>query len=315
MTSYKEIIKAILLFFIFILLTGPIFWSMKLSLDNSGRFLYEGAKASFYDSLQYDSLQNEEKVINQKSEGFSVNAESFISVKVRPDYFSQILLSKNDKKRLPIASLVKLMTALVVLENYNLPQKVKVSELAMAQEGEQGNLKQGEILSVKNLLYISLIESSNKAAFALSEVIGTDKFIALMNETSQKIGLSNTHFKDATGLDQKSYSTSEDIAKLSGYLFENYQLFREIINLKEFDLYLDNGEFHHKLINTNKLLGENLGIVGGKTGWTSFSRGCFMVIQKNPESDNYLIHVILGSEDRTEEIKKIINWINKEYQI
>lgn len=222
----------------------------------------------------------------------------------------KILFNRDSKKKLPIASLTKLMTALVVLENYDLNQKVVISQAAMEQEGEQGNLLAWETLSVKNLLYITLIESSNRAAYALSEVMGNDKFIASMNEEAQKMGLLNTHFNDSTGLDPKSYSTAEDLAKLSQYLFLNYPLFKEITGLKEFDLYLDGNVFHHKLISTNKLLGEVPGVVSGKTGWTDTAKGCFMVIQESPKKGNYLIYVVLGAEDRFGEMKKLIDRVN-----
>ena len=204
------------------------------------------------------------------------------------------------------------MTALVVLDNYDLNQKVTVSKLAMAQEGEQGNLKEGEVLSVKNLLYISLIESSNRASFALSEVVGADEFIILMNNKAQDMGLQNTYFADSSGLLENSTSSSEDLAKLSIYLFENYPLFREIINFKEFDLYI-NGRLHHKLVNTNKFLGEVPGVVGGKTGWTIFSKGCFMVVQEIPGTGNYLLHIILGADDRFLEMQKLIDWVRAHY--
>lgn len=324
----KKLVKGFLLSLVFIFNFMAAFWVIGWFLNNSGDFLNGNVAASISDdspsksSVDSDEnpTQNESSPSSPNKEFLNIDARSFISVKIQRslDSSEKILLSKNEEKKLPIASLTKLMTALVVLERYDLGRKLVISEKAMAQEGEQGMLKAGEILSVENLLYITLIESSNRAAFALSEIIGTDNFISLMNETGPKIGLKNTYFKDSTGLDPDSYSTSGDLVKLTRYLFENYPLFKKIISLKEFDLYLPDGKLHHNLNNTNKILGETQGIVGGKTGWTNFSRGCLMVIQEDfsdPEGKNYLIYVILGAEDRLLEMEKLINWINFNYNI
>lgn len=157
------------------------------------------------------------------------------------------------------------------------------------------------------------MESSNRAAYALSSIMGTDNFITLMNEKAKNLGLLNTHFQDAAGLDAASYSTAEDLIKLSGYVFENYPLFRKIISLKEYSLYLEDGMLHHTLINTNSLLGEN-NIIGGKTGYTNEALGCFMTIQNSAVKGNYVINIVLGSQDRFTEMKDIINWVNLSYK-
>ena len=95
-----------------------------------------------------------------------------------PSGQGKVLFSRNSDEQLPIASLTKLMTGLVALENYPLEQEATISEEAMKQEGVQGVLKAGEILTIENLLYITLMESSNRAAYALAEVIGNDNFVA-----------------------------------------------------------------------------------------------------------------------------------------
>src|SRR3989344_2635966 len=259
-----KILKHSLLLFVFVFLSACSFYAIDFLIAGAGGFFSTKAAASVSDGFESEivKIENTENPIIKQKEEFSINAESFISIKAENGQYN-ILLSKNEQDKLPVASLTKLMTALVVLDNYDLNQKVTVSKLAMAQEGEQGNLKEGEVLSVKNLLYISLIESSNRASFALSEVVGADEFIILMNN-------------------------------------------------KEFDLYI-NGRLHHKLVNTNKFLGEVPGVVGGKTGWTIFSKGCFMVVQEIPGTGNYLLHIILGADDRFLEMQKLIDWVRAHY--
>jgi len=309
-----KFIKIFFLFFILIISLITLFLNLQLLLNNKNIFVSLEAKALDFPGQVYESnLISKElpKKADLKQINLTINAESAISIEIAEGK-SKILFEKNSQKRLPIASLVKLMTALVVLEKYDLSKKVVIDKSIMAEEGEQGNLKLGEVLSVKNLLYITLIESSNRAAYAISEVVGKDEFVALMNKKAKNLGLLNIYFKDSTGLDAGSYSTVQDIAKLSEYLFLNYPLFREIMGLKEFNLYLDNGLFHHKLINTNKLLGEVPGVILGKTGWTDFAKGCFMVIQDlslKTGSHKYVIHVVLGAKDRFGEMKKLINYL------
>lgn len=233
----------------------------------------------------------------------SIQVTSGISVEITGDD-STVLYERDAQKPLPMASLAKLMTALVVLENYHPDNTVTISQESIEQIGEQGVIKLGEVLSAKDLLYIMLIESSNRAAYALAEFMGVKNFIYVMNQGAKGLGLANTYFADATGLSTDSYSTAADIAQLSQYLFTNYPLFGEIVGLKEHNLYGEDGKLHHTLVNTNKLLGQD-GIIGGKTGWTKEAKGCMMVIQQN-SPNTYIIHVVLGAEDRFLEISKLI---------
>jgi D-alanyl-D-alanine carboxypeptidase len=215
-----------------------------------------------------------------------------------------VLLAKDIEQRLPVASLTKLMTALVVLENHRLDESVVISKEAMAQVGEQGNLKIGEVLSVENLLHSMLMESSNRAAYALAELTGVEQFINVMNQRAQELGLRNTHFADVTGLDAGSFSSVHDVALLSRHVANNFPLFLAIAGKKEYDLYV-NGALHHKLTNTNQLLGYH-GIIAGKTGYTTDAKGCMMTLEKLT-SGTWRIHVVLGADDRFGEMQKLIN--------
>ncbi len=311
--KYKwKIIRGIFLSFFVVLFTMVSFMGGQSFFSANSPALVAGVEASASNIINTVIPQHSYPLRNWDVENLKIQAPAAISVEMGNDA-NKVLYSKDETKRLPIASLTKLMTALVVLENYNLDQQVTVTYATMAQEGQQGALKAGQILSVKDLLYITLVESSNRSAYALSEVMGTQRFINVMNETAQRLELENTHFADSTGLSAQSYSTAEDIAKLTKYLFQTYPIFSQIINTKEYDLYLPNGQLHHKLLSTNKLLGVMPEIIGGKTGWTNEAKGCFMVIEKSPETGNYIISVVLRSDDRFTEIKNIIDWIHTAY--
>jgi len=261
-------------------------------------------------------------VRNWKTEDIEIEARAAICAESE-----KILFKKNKSRRMPIASLTKLMTASVVLENYNLSHLLEISEEAVLQDEDRGQLQVGEILSVENLLYIMLIESSNDAAYALSEMIGEKSFVELMNYKAVNIGLENTYFGNATGLDPENpadlinYSTAEDLVKLTEYLLENQPLIWEILSFEEFDLYRPDGKFHHKLENTNEFLKEGVPlidkretkIIGGKTGWTPQANGCFLLVLQ-PASSNYLIYVILSSNDKFEEMRKLIDWTDRAFK-
>ncbi len=328
-------IKVFLFSFGLVLLLGSFWWGMKaLEKNLEDFFLWKITRyQEILPATTFDLPQFLKPARNWKIEDLEIKAKSAISV---TDH-EKVLFKKNGSQKLPMASLTKLMTALVVLDDYNLPQFVEISEEAVLQEGERGELKAGEILSVKNLLYIMLIESSNDAAYALSEIIGKESFVDLMNHRARNIGLKNTYFGNSTGLDPidyltpsnnlLNYSTAEDLVKLTEYLLENQPLIWEILAFEEFELYRPNGTFHHKLTNTNEFLGESVlsargwqgkwqtEIIGGKTGWTPEANGCFLLVLNNPENENRLtIYVILGSNNRFEEMKKLINWTNKAYK-
>ncbi len=240
----------------------------------------------------------------------TIYAQAAMSVQINSadgsDTAPKILFQRNPQEKLPIASLTKLMTTIVVFRNYNLSERVTIGAQAMAQKGEQGDLKLGQVLTVENLLHVMLMESSNRAAYALAQVMGVDNFVVAMNVQAQSMGLVNTHFADVAGLDSGSYSTVTDLVALTQYIFKYYALFGKIVGLKYYDLYLPDGTFHHKLTNTNELLGQD-NIIGGKTGFTNDAKGCFMAIQKISNSADYIISIVLGSSDRFGDMLKIIN--------
>lgn len=242
-----------------------------------------------------------------------ISALAAISIEEGEMSGDKILFNKNESKILPIASLTKLMTALIVLENYNLDEITTVKQGAVDQEGTQGNLTAGNQLSVRNLLYIMLIESSNDAAYALAEIKGINNFIGLMNNRAKSLGLLNTNFTDVDGLSSGDYSTADDLAKFAKYLLENDPMIWNILSLDKYALYAPAGDFHHELINTNELLGKVPDIVGGKTGQTQQAMGCLLLILKNSKDQNNIIYVVLGSNDRFGEMQKLIDWVNKAY--
>ncbi len=235
---------------------------------------------------------------------------------------NKILFSHNYRDRLPIASITKLMTALISMERYDLSDQVTVSRLASLQPGSSGNLKWGEIFSVESLLKMMLVESANDAAYVLAEKTGKREFVDLMNLKAKQIGIENSYFGNPTGLDPYfststpstiNYSTVEDISILTKYIIENQPHILEILSIDEIDIYTERGDFHHTAKNTNNLLGKIENVISGKTGSTARAGGCLVLILENNEN-GYLVGIILGSQDRFEEAKKIIEWAKSAYR-
>lgn len=278
----------------------PIFWGTNFSEKKLEDFFF----SQLY--IETPRILTAQLVPQPKPpESFDIQAKSALSLKINEDGPWNVLYQKNIKEKLPIASLTKLMTALVSLENYDLSLPIKISKKAVEQEEDLGQLKVGETLTAKDLLYIMLIESSNDAAYALADAVGIENFVDIMNWEVKSLGLKNTHFSNPNGLDDpKNYSSAQDLAILTRYLLEKPLLW-EILGTPEYDLYLPDGTLHHKLENTNELLNEIPGIIGGKTGWSPQAGGCFILVFKNDEGE-YSINVILGAENRFEEMKKLI---------
>jgi D-alanyl-D-alanine carboxypeptidase (penicillin-binding protein 5/6) len=249
-----------------------------------------------------------------KKPPLEIEAKSAISLRLNPKKKEKerVLFSKNGNEILPIASLTKLMTALIVLENpesYPFEKEIKISKEAASKENvpEYGNLKPGEKKKIKELLELMLYFSSNDAAYALAEQIGVENFVAKMNEKAKEIGLKNTHFSNPTGLDPENlkwslenkeyfnYSTANEIISLGKYILENYPLIFEFSNRK----------------NKIQLL-ENQNLVGMKTGYTDEAGGCIFLIFSNDNGD-YFLNVILGAKSKEErflQMQKLVDWIN-----
>ncbi|MBI2574197.1 MAG: D-alanyl-D-alanine carboxypeptidase [Candidatus Wildermuthbacteria bacterium] len=229
----------------------------------------------------------------------------------------KILFEKEKDKPFPIASVSKLMAALVVLQNQNLDQKVTVTQNALLEDGEAGNLLPGDVFTVRDLLYPMLIESSNDAATALAQLTGRQLFVGMMNAKAKELGLLNTNFVNPTGLDHgiapesNNVSSAENIGKLAAFLLQQYPEIFDILSQTKFRLKRLDGSFHHELINTNELL-ENTEwpgrVIGGKTGFTESAKGCLVLVVRSPKEKGYIVSILLGSGDRFGETKKMIDW-------
>jgi len=250
----------------------------------------------FLENQLQDLKDTRQRAMEIKNAG--VDSRAIISVQISRDGGERVLLSYNSQDRVAIASLTKLMTALVVFDNYDLDASIEITQKAVDREGN-GHLAVGQKVSVNDLLNTMLIESNNDAGHALTELIGFEAFVDLMNLTAQKIGLENTYYVNPTGLEPddpeavKNYSTAEDLVKLTKYILEKRPEIFEITTNPDG--------------NTNKLLAKYPGIIGGKTGYSPAAGECLLVVLKN--GTKLYINVILGTQNRFAEMSKIIDII------
>lgn len=185
----------------------------------------------------------------------------------------RILYSKDIHNVRSVASISKIMTAVVALEKGNLNKKVTIGEEIIGAYGSGIYIKQGEKLTLKDLLYGLMLRSGNDAALAIAyHVSGSvDKFVIEMNSLAKKIGMKNTTFNNPSGLDQEkgNYSTSYDMALLQSYAMKN-DTYKKIVGTKKYTLKTNKNVYvwHNK----NKLLRMYEYTTGGKTGFTEKAR-------------------------------------------
>lgn len=225
-----------------------------------------------------------------------------------------ILYVLNFDDQLPIASLTKLMTALVVRNSVSLDASVVVRKADTKVVGNSLGLVASETVRVLDLLRALLISSSNDAALALASYVAgsTDKFVELMNQQAAQLNLNATHFGNPAGWDSDdSYSSTRDLAKLVKVFLKDPVL-SEIVSVKETEIFSLDRKYSHKLTSTNKLLLDDPSILGIKTGFTSKALGNLIIRAKRGQAE--VVTIVLGSQNREEDTKKLLDWIFKVYR-
>ena len=174
------------------------------------------------------------------------------------------LFSRNEDQRSLIASTTKIMTALIICEQCNVLDRMRIPKEAVGIEGSSMYLKEGEVLTLQELLYGLMLSSGNDAAVALAIYCGgtVEGFAELMNDKARILGLTGTHFENPNGLDSPGhYSTARDLSVLAAYAMKN-PIFYKTVSAKSVKV----GE--RCLTNHNKLLWKLEGADGVKTGFT-----------------------------------------------
>ena len=214
-------------------------------------------------------------VFTANAGSLSLSAESAILIDADS---GRVLYQKNAFVRLPMASTTKIMTALVAIESGNIDRAVKIDNRARGVEGSSIYLADGEVLSMRDLVYALLLASANDAAAAIAfEISGSiEDFAILMNQKADELGLTSTHFVNPHGLHaEEHYTTAYDLAKITAEALKN-EIFLEICSSKTKKIPLNVNEGTRYLTNHNKLLRSYIGCIGVKTGFTKKSGRCLV---------------------------------------
>jgi D-alanyl-D-alanine carboxypeptidase (penicillin-binding protein 5/6) len=209
-----------------------------------------------------------------------------------------VLYAKNPSAKLPPASTVKLVTAMVALDILDPVTKVVVSRNAASTRSIRPRLAAGDEVTVYDLLHLALMKSMNSAAVALAEAaVGTeDAFVELMNRKAQEIGANDTHFVTASGLPKgKQYTTARDLTIILKKAL-TYPLIKEIVGKKEWMVITSAGRPFY-ISNTDSLLWSTENMIGGKTGFTNSARHCFVGAIETEKGPIYT--AVLGAPSRS----------------
>ena len=247
---------------------------------------------------------------------FSLTASSGAVLLVKNNTF---LYEKNSAAKQPIASLTKLMTALVFLDHNPGFDKEYVVTGADNVAGGKNNLFTGDTVKLSDLLNTSLVASDNGATMALAHSTGLSnvEFVKAMNDKAAKLGLFNTSFTEPTGLSDKNVSTARDIARLAKEALSHDEI-KNSTTKKDYKFTTKEGR-EKQISSTDYLLYSNPGVdvnlLGGKTGYTESAGYCFVGKFTDKRQDE-LISVVLnsnGKNDRFLETKSLVNWVFTNY--
>jgi len=278
-------------------------------------------QAIFWDDL----IENNSSLYNSSySLGPKLTAKSALVV----DFDSEdVLFEKDSTKMLPIASITKLMTALVFLEKNTREwdEEVVVLEEDLIKWTNNGgeeiqpsrlSIKIGDELNVKDIFYSGLIKSANNSSKILARLIPSccgQTFSDLMNKKARSLGMTNTYFTEPTGLSPSNRSTAEDLSKMIREVFNKEEI-KKALSYEIYDVRIKRNGFSYKqrLYNTDKLLGNFINIKGAKTGYLEESGYCLAGV--SDYLNRKLIVIVLGTEsdeDRFQEAKSLIWWTTK----
>lgn len=259
-------------------------------------------------------------IVPQKIDGISLVAKAAYVWDAKGQ---RALYAKNADFELPLASITKLMTALLSYELIDQSEKATVSDSAVMQEGSSGLLP-GEKLSVKEVSELALVSSSNDAAFVLAASVGqllgddepTAQFVQGMNIRAEELGLTSLHFKNMTGLDLSAtepgaVGSARDISFLMEYIITNYPEILEPTKQSETRVYNSAGAYHD-IDNTNEITAEIPNLIGSKTGFTDLAGGN-LTIAFDAGLNRPIIITVLGStrEDRFNDVLKLVDAVQK----
>ncbi|MFH1173358.1 MAG: D-alanyl-D-alanine carboxypeptidase family protein [bacterium] len=255
-----------------------------------------------------------QRTLDNRSLGIKVTAPSAIVMDIKS---GEILFEKDIHQPMPIASLTKLMSALVFLEgnpDFNQVFTIKAEDY---RPGSTVAFYNGEEVTIRDLFYSALAGSANNAIVSLARSTGKsqEEFVNIMNRQAKILGLKNTAFVEPTGLDAGNVSTAYDVARLTAYALRDERI-RQAVTTTDYSFRVINTGRRQQVRNTNRLLDSFLHITGGKTGFTDAADYCLASRVINDQGGEIMV-AVLGSaseESRFQEVKGLAWWAFDNYK-
>lgn len=210
---------------------------------------------------------------------------------------NRIIYAKNIHQVRSVASISKIMTAILALESGKIEDKVTIGDEILKAYGSAVYLQVGETLTLKDLVYGLMLRSGNDAALAIATYVSgnVDSFVKLMNQKAVEIGMKNTTFHNPHGLDEEegNLSTAYDMAILTSYAMKNDQ-YKKIVSTKKYTLKTDKNHYVWK--NKNKLLNTYQYTTGGKTGFTEIAKRTLVSTASKENTDLIIVTLNDGND-------------------
>lgn len=269
-----------------------------------------------------ESSQSAEKPFARSvNAGLNISSSAAISVFIDSDGVEHALLAKNKDDKLPIASVTKLMTALVAFDLFKPEDIIAVDEVVLSGKGNSGQYVAGDSFLFRDAVHAMLIGSHNEMAKAFAGNVGQELFVQKMNDKAKELGMKNTKFFNPTGLDPEpgseeiNYSTASDIAKLLRYIFENRDDIFSVLRKSEYSFQNTSGEREIIVVTTNELLktrDTTLSVLGGKTGETPIAKMNLAIVSSAP-SKGRIINVVIGANNSFDDMRKLLEYVNESF--
>ena len=218
----------------------------------------------------------------------------------------EVFFEKNSDHRWPIASITKLMTAVVVMDQYDFSQSVTITQEIHDAVAPYTTLQVGERYSINDLVRATIVASSNDAAYALSNVMGENEFVKAMNDKAEKLGMSETLYWEPSGLSYLNQSTANDLFKLLKYIYQTYPTLLETSRKSSVRVRDLAANQYHTLKSTDAFAGKSY-FYGGKTGTIDESgQNLLTLFEKHGK---LIMMLVMGSSDRFVDIQTMYDCI------
>jgi hypothetical protein len=263
---------------------------------------------------------NFEYPLSEKSKFPQVSAKSYLVADIDSCF---VFAQKDIDKKLPRASITKLITAIIIAEMVDLRKEVIITPEMLLPPKETKGLEVGKSFRAFELFYPLLIESSNDSAEALGYFLGKERTIKLMNEKAKKIMMENTNFSDLSGLSPQNVSTAKDLFYLARYILVSRPMFFEISRGKEVWSFGFKNRFNIENLKNENIFFNEPNFLGGKTGFIQASQSTGVFVFKFPlknGKERKIAIILLGSPavhgfpvNLEKDVRKILDWLKENY--